>query len=74
MVCSCDGNMMRWSRVLIQKFIHVPFMVSLSNHERHTLKFLTLRQAQVERILSRNAELKTRVLRPPKLRLILYTT
>jgi hypothetical protein len=61
MVCPCDGNMMRWSRVLIQKSIHVPFVVSLSNHERRTLKFLTLRQAQGERILSRDAELKTGV-------------
>jgi len=38
--------------VVFRKFINIPFVVSLSNHERNTLKKLALRQAQGERPLS----------------------
>jgi len=51
---SDDGHTMRGARVVIETSNPVPFVVSLSNHEWHTLKFLTLRQAQGERVLSKN--------------------
>ena len=40
--------------VVSHKYLHAPFVVSLSSHERNLLIYFTLRQAQGERIVSTN--------------------
>ncbi len=44
---------MATTSVVSHKFLHLPFVVSLSNHERNQLKTLALRQAQGERSMSK---------------------
>ena len=54
MVCAERTLMLRRLNVSVvsRKFLYIPFVVSLSNHERNKLNILALRQAQGERSLS----------------------
>jgi len=56
---SCKNKLVFWMQnvrekpsVVSHKFLYLPFVVSLSNHERNQLKILALRQAQGERSMS----------------------
>ena len=55
-----EGQIGKLTRVMRQKYVYKPFVVSLSNHGRNVLKTSTLRLAQGERNLQRSVRRSTR--------------